>query len=252
MRRAAAAGTALLALLLSGCAAPSPLIDPPPGVAATVSQSRLDLSSGRLVVAVTSDGAADLLIERAELRSGYWLEPLEQSPRGAITVRAGRTVDVRVAPGELDCAADARPEHVARITTAQGVFELEAPDIYEHLDALHEQGCFAERVGDLRLEALSEDGDLVLAVPEGVIVEAVRATTLLTPTGPPVERGGGLMVPVQPSRCDAHSLAEDKAGTRIPVDVRLADGTTGQLTVVADDTLRVRILTWTREACALR
>lgn len=252
MRRAAAAGTALLALLLSGCAAPAVLIDPPPGVAATVSQSRLDLSSGRLVVAVTNEGASELVIERAELRSGYWLEPLAQSPPGAITVRAGRTVDVRVAPGELDCAADARPEHVARITTAQGVFELDAPDVSEQLAVLHEQGCLAERVGDLRLDALSEDGELVFAVPEGVIVEAVQATTLLTPTGAPVERDGGLLVPVQPSRCDAHALAEDKAGTRIPVEVRLADGTTGLLTVAADDALRVRILAWVREVCALR
>jgi hypothetical protein len=248
MRRAPAAGACLLALILSGCAAPAGLMAAPDGVTATASQSRLDLGTGRLVITVVNASDDELVIERAELLSTLWVEPLEQSPPGAVTIGAGRTVDVRVAPGELDCAADAPGEHSARLTTAHGVFEIDAPDVYEQLAALHEQGCLAERVGELRIVDLRDD-ELVLQVPDGVVVEGVRATTLLTPTGSPSASGDEATVRMRPSRCDAHALAEDKAGTRIPVAVRLEDGTAGELVVAADDALRASIQQWVRETC---
>lgn len=248
MRRVPAVGACLLALALSGCAASSALVEAPEGVTATASQSRLDLGTGRLVITVVNGGEDDLVIQRAELLSTLWLEPLEQSPPGAITIGAGRTVDVRVAPGDLDCAADAPGEHSARLTTAGGAFEIDAPDVYEQLAALHEQGCLAERVGDLRIVELRDD-ELVLGVPEGVAVEDVRATTLLTPVDAPAASGDEVTVRMRPSRCDAHALAEDKAGTRIPVEVRLDDGTTGELVVAADDTVRASIQEWVRETC---
>lgn len=248
MRRASAAGACLLALVLSSCAASSALVEAPEGVTATASQSRLDLGTGRLVITVVNGGEDVLVIERAELLSTFWVKPLEQSPPGAITIGAGRTVDVRVAPGDLDCAADATGQHSAHLTTAQGAFEIDAPDVYEHLAALHEQGCLAERVGDLRIVELRDD-ELVLAVPDGVIVEGVRATTLLTPTGSPSASGDEVTVRMLPTRCDAHALAEDKAGTRIPVAVRLEDGTSGELVVAADDALRASIQEWVRATC---
>ncbi|MET0161677.1 MAG: hypothetical protein ABW204_03405 [Microbacteriaceae bacterium] len=248
MRRAPAAGACLLALVLSGCAAPSALVAAPEGVTATASQSRLDLGTGRLVITVVNASDDELVIERAELLSTLWVEPLEQSPPGAVAIGAGRTVDVRVAPGELDCAADAPGEHSARLTTAHGAFEIDAPDVYEQLAALHEQGCLAERVGELRIVDLRDD-ELVLQVPDGAVVEGVRATTLLTPTGSPSASGDEVTVRMRPSRCDAHALAEDKAGTRIPVAVRLEDGTAGELVVAADDALRASIQQWVRETC---
>ena len=248
MRRAPAAGACLLALVLSSCAASSALVEAPEGVTATASQSRLDLGTGRLVITVVNASDDELVIERAELLSTLWAEPLEQSPPGAVTIGAGRTVDVRVAPGDLDCAADATGQHSAHLTTAQGAFEIDAPDVYGQLAALHEQGCLAERVGDLRIVELRDD-ELVLAVPDGVIVEGVRATTLLTPTGSPSASGDEVTVRMLPTRCDAHALAEDKAGTRIPVAVRLEDGTTGELVIAADDALRASIQEWVRETC---
>ncbi len=44
-----------------------------------------------------------------------------------------------------------------------------------------------------------------------------------------------------PNRCDAHALAEDKIGTRMPLYVTAPDGSTGRLVLAASDELRVQM-----------
>lgn len=94
----------------------------------------------------------------------------------------------------------------------------------------------------------------------GLTLRQVGETTLLRedparpwPSGVPVpaDRPAVFDLGVLPARCDAHALAEDKLGTRIPVRLE-AGGRTGTLRLDPAPEFTAAVYTFVRGACALR
>ncbi len=54
-----------------------------------------------------------------------------------------------------------------------------------------------------------------------------------------------------PNRCDAHALAEDKVGTRMPLYVTAPDGSTGRFVLAATDELRMQMYAFYSSYCGL-
>jgi hypothetical protein len=147
------------------------------------------------------------------------------------------------------------------------------------LDLLHDAACLVagvDAVVRLTAETLTAPdempgpADLLIAVdPTGaegtVVIDAVRSTTLLNPAGPDGTGAGELRlgialgadgpkdlhIPIVPNRCDAHALAEDKVGTRIPLYVTAPDGTAGRLVLDAGDGLRAQMYAFYSAFCEL-
>ncbi|MEO8263236.1 MAG: hypothetical protein ABI566_11780, partial [Pseudolysinimonas sp.] len=96
-------------------------------------------------------------------------------------------------------------------------------------------------------------------------IDSIHSTTLLNPAGPDgigvAELDLGIVIdadsppevriPIVPNRCDAHALAEDKVGTRMPLYITLDDGTTGRLVLSADDELRGEMYAFYSAFCGL-
>jgi len=141
-------------------------------------------------------------------------------------------------PGGLDTPA------AVRLTLADGTeHELPAPDPYSSLTGAHNQDCLQQSmdaVAAITLPAgleVSADGRSavvnIAVTPMGgdgnMILEAIGTTTLITeaPGNPwprQVRIAGSdapsvLELQIVPMRCDAHALAEDKVGTRLPLDI---------------------------------
>lgn len=196
---------------------------------------------------------------------------------------AGRALDLRVELGGWDCTVDGEaPLEVALTLTDGRAAVLPASDPTRVIPGLHELGCLAQAVGaivDLRSSAVESDqaaghpATLVLsAEPTGaagsVRIESVRSTTLVAPfdgvsgvgvLALGVELGADgpaeVRIPLVPNRCDPHALAEDKVGTRIPLDVTVtaADGTetSGRIVLSADDAMRTALHGFYASFCAL-
>jgi hypothetical protein len=55
-----------------------------------------------------------------------------------------------------------------------------------------------------------------------------------------------------PARCDAHGLAEDKAGTRFPLEVEVAGARSGQLRLEPPPEFTAAVYGFVRSACSLQ
>ena len=84
------------------------------------------------------------------------------------------------------------------------------------------------------------------ARPDGIGVNRLDLGVTVSAAGPPEIR-----VPIVPNRCDAHALAEDKIGTRMPLYVTLPDGTSGRLVLAASDELRAQMYAFYSAYCGL-
>jgi hypothetical protein len=140
------------------------------------------------------------------------------------------------------------------------------------LATLHRGDCFAARaagIATLAFRSITPAGGrtatLTLDVrpgpdaARGVEVVRVLPTTLLSPTGSRTEwavgrRIGSDLAPIAlaavPTRCDLHAIAEDKVGSVLPALLRLPDGTTGLVQVVAPAAVRNDVLRWVSDTCA--
>jgi hypothetical protein len=91
-----------------------------------------------------------------------------------------------------------------------------------------------------------------------LVIERIEETTLLAEAGQPpwprsvTVRAGGdpaeVRLGIRPSRCDPHAVAEDKVGTLLPLQVRVA-GREGILKIDAGNQLRGRIYDFVTKAC---
>ena len=98
------------------------------------------------------------------------------------------------------------------------------------------------------------------AADSGLTLRQVEETTLLRedparpwPDGVPIpaDRPEVFELGVLPARCDAHALAEDKLGTRIPVQLEVG-GRSGTVRLEPAPEFTAAVYAFVREACALR
>ncbi len=276
--RAAVVGCVAVGALLAGCA---PGVPAEPPFTVTVVQPRTGIAMGIIAMQVTNTGDETIAVASAELDSDYLGAPLVWDGE-PVTLAPGRAVDLRVSLDTWDCDTDAAADATATIGYSiegggSGTATVQAPDTTIVLPGLWQGACLAERVAeviDLRAVALESSGavgdvgELVLSTePTGadgaVEIHSVESTTLLAPfdgvSGVPtvpleVELGVGgppeVRIPFVPNRCDAHALAEDKIGTRIPLQVTVGD-LSGRLVLPATDELRAEMYEFYGAYCAL-
>lgn len=277
-RRGAGVALAGAALLLAGCA---PTVPAEPPFTVTVVQPRTGIAMGVIAMQVANTGDKTIEVASAELGSDVLGEPLvwDGTP---VTLEPGRAVDLRVKLDTWDCSASDEAAATATVGYSiegggSGTATVDAPDPTIALPGLWQEACLAERVAevvDLRSVALESSGEvgevgtLVLSTePTGadgsVVVHTVESTTLLAPfdgaSGVPTvtleaSLGGDgpaeLRIPFVPNRCDAHALAEDKIGTRIPLQVTVGE-LSGRLILPASDELRAQMYEFYGAYCGL-
>lgn len=270
---------------LAACSAPAgPPSPSPPAAAALRSvsvrllQYRSDIGPHRLQLQVVNGSAQALVVRRARLlTSGYRTAPTWRDSVPA-EIPPGATVDLPAALGPATCARAGTPRAELTITgtgTGPGTTRtvtVPTVDANGTLATLHRGDCFAQRaarVATFAFTALTPrsgtTASLTLQVrpgpdaAEGVTVERVLPTTLLSPTGSRNDWMVGRRVGVAhdpivldavPTRCDLHAIAEDKLGSVLPVSVRLRDGSSGLLQVVAPLAVKNDVLRWVSDTCA--
>lgn len=276
------AAVAVVALGLTACD-PAPANEVPDGVRISVYQPRPDVPKNRIAIEVHNDGDAAVTITGARLRSSYFAESFDWEPDRTATVLPGYAVDLRVEIPRTAICDDAPAEHSVvfdwRRGDEAGAGTVAPEDPFEVLDLLHDAACLVAGVDEVvRLtaetltapDAMPAPADLLIAVdPTGaegtVVIDAVRSTTLLNPAGADgvgvgelrlgIELGAHgpneVRIPIVPNRCDAHALAEDKIGTRIPLYVTAPDGTAGRLVLDAGDGLRAQMYAFYTAFCGL-
>lgn len=273
LRRAPARwGTAAaVALVLAGCA-PAP----PPGVTASLVQPRTDVADHRMAIQVRNDGSGPVEVRAARLTSEVFTAPTAWTDDSA-TVHPGRALDLRVDIPPARCVEAPDPASVTLEFATGATIELEATDPYGLLTRFAAEACVAasiERIAALGPAELDVPGgarpaELVLPVRTtgergSFTIVAALGTTLLqpavdgigvpeAPVGVVVEHGGPteLRIPLVPNRCDAHALAEDKIGTRIPLVVATDRIERGNYVVPAPPPLRERMYAFFSEYCGL-
>lgn len=142
-----------------------------------------------------------------------------------VALEAAKVATIRMAP-ELEVSADGRTAVVRLLMTPRP----KPRDGGGAADA-GATGLVIDRIEETTLLAESP----VAPWPRGVT---------LRPGAPPSE----LRLGIRPARCDPHAVAEDKVGTLLPLQVRVA-GRQGVLKIDSGDKLRVRIYEFVTTAC---
>jgi len=263
--------------------------DPPPpdtvpdGVHISVYQPRPDVPKNRMAIQVHNDGTEPLTITDAVLNSSYFSDPLVWGPDRTATVAPGYAVDLRVdIPTEAVCddaPAEQRVIFGWTVGDDSGIGRVTPDDPFHLLDLLHDAACLivsVDEVAELTAVSLTPPAampgpaDLLISVePTGadgtVTLDTIHSTTLLNPAGTDgigvseldlgiaIDKDGPpeVHIPIVPNRCDAHALAEDKIGTRMPLYVTAPDGSTGRLVLSASDALRSQMYAFYSAFCGL-
>jgi len=250
--------TLLLATLaLAGCS--TPLDTLPEGVEILVFQNRSDYSTRTLVIGVVNGSTEPLELDRVEFSSPRF-DDTAVWDRGT-TVRAGGQVDLRVPLPVSVCGVSGAPSIRVMFTTASGMdgaATVTPVDSRDRLDEISREECLVKDVARLASITISRDVDWAAGAhaPATVrlevertdaagdlTIDAVHQTVLLSlvdanPDAPKFV----------PARCDPHAVAEDKLGTVFAVDVTV-DGTSGTISVAADDETRVEIYDYIADYC---
>ncbi|MGQ7297229.1 hypothetical protein [Quadrisphaera sp. KR29] len=216
----------------------------PRGLSADLVQQRADLETGRIQVELSLDaGSAGVEVRGVRLRSGAFPDA---APGAGVQLQPGATVDVAVALGApAACggaqsrdpgAEDAAPlPAVADLALADGsTAALELPDTGRYLARAHAEACTAAAAAavvparwdpvwtttgtgaDLRAVGVLHLGPV--AAGSTAALEGIGSTPLFhwrLPGGPVRLAGGAsadVAVVLEPARCDAHAVADDKRG----------------------------------------
>ena len=272
-RRAATVSVvAVAAVALTGCSSPGAATTPRPtalpGVSVRVVQYRSDIPLRHVQLEVVNGSGHGVVVTAASLSGSGWSPGLRWSGDDPAEVRAGTTVDLPAALTTASCAARSGLSAVLRLSDGT-TRTVPAVDSHGTLARLHAQDCFgqtAARTATFAFEGFRPDGrtaEIALGVrggpdvARGLTVERVLPTTLLSPrsgdetwpVGRRLTASGTVTLRTVPTRCDLHAVAEDKVGTVLPVQVRLADGRRGTVDAVAPKALKDRILAWVVRAC---
>jgi hypothetical protein len=167
----------------------------------------------------------------------------------------GRTIDLRTAFGEPDCAAQPAPAAVRlTVTRPDGtVEELRVPLVGDDLDVVHREECAAAAVlavAGIGLTGLAATGDsvtgTVVLTRAGdddravAVVDARRSVVLdLAVEGLPLELGPGEQratagVRFTAASCEPHVLAETKQPFVFPLSVAVGDAEPVPVTLPVD------------------
>jgi hypothetical protein len=178
-------------------------------------------------------------------------------------------------PGATPGAAGARVS--LRLATTEGTVPVPATapaaDPFGVLARNNSELCLAREASavatitlDPELEVAADGRTAVVRLllqprPAGfgeLVIDRIEETTLLAEAGQApwprsvtVRAGGApaqVRLGIRPSRCDPHAVAEDKVGTLLPLQVRVA-GREGILKIDAGSQLRARIYDFVTKAC---
>ncbi|MGY1680707.1 hypothetical protein [Geodermatophilus sp. SYSU D01176] len=221
----------------------APALPPVPGLDAEVVRHRTDVPvPGRVHVRVTDTGDRPFTVTAVAIDSPGFA-PLPPTALTAV-FEPGRTIDLRTAYGEPDCAAQPGPV-AARLTVVRpdgAVEELRVPLAGDDLDVVHREACAATgvlAVADVGLTGLAAAGDSVTgsvvlsrAGDDGRAVTVVdaRGSVVLdvAVAGLPLELGPGeeratAEVAFTAASCDPHVLADTKQPFVFPLWVAVGD-----------------------------
>lgn len=269
--------------LVSGCQATRSPVEPPQGLKVSIYQPRLDISTNRIAIKFHNDGAEPLKITAATLTSNFFANDFVWTPGRTAIVQPGFAIDLRVEIPPVDSCDEGKSANSLRFDWSMGEVSgtsaVIPKDTYSILERLHDNGCFIaamNTVATLTAVSLTPPSEkqtpatlLISIAPTGekgtLTIDSVGSSTLLRPAdsagigsakldlGVVISANGPreITIPIVPNRCDAHGLAEDKVGTRIPLFVTLPDGTKGRFVLPASDQLRAEIYSFYSSFCGL-
>jgi hypothetical protein len=272
-------GAALL-LGLAACASAAPSEDLPDGVSVRLVQQRSDVALHQAQVEITNGTESTLSIEALSVSDPRFESDADRVLQRASVIAPGSTVGIRIQlPGP---ACDVPDDGASTVEFSwhagdrSGVARADLPDALDFLPAMHERECVADALGDAAavsftsFEAGAGGGVGILTLEVlptgagGATIDAIRPTNLLgfgaAGTGPDAELplqiqlAAGDTAPrdveiaLEPFRCDAHAVQEDKRGTIFTVDVTVA-GEAGQIELAASADMRAEILNAVADYC---
>lgn len=251
----------------------------PSGVTVDLHQFRSDRASRTLAIELHNGSNVDLTIIGATYSSSAFASPAVW-PKESSTIPAGVTRALRVTLADSVCAPATAPLDRVSITfrlpsNETGAAILTPEDPYGSLPRIAGEDCGAAAVGevvslegtDVRVVGTGSASIAYLRVqvrPIGTGAETVRieriAPSLLvtSPAGEgwPLDRiieasetASTFELPIVPNRCDPHAVAEDKVGTRLPVEAITDDGVRRRFPLALSQGTRELILGFVAEYC---
>ncbi|KQQ94513.1 hypothetical protein ASF62_10540 [Leifsonia sp. Leaf325] len=255
-------------------------------VEAAVVQGRTDYTRGVFSMAITNTGAEALTILDAVYSSPRFAEAAERTG-DPVALASGQRIDLRAPIPPLACdaaAADGTGEiGTIDLTVTDGSSDaaptelsLVPTDPNETVDRLLREGCLVHDVDAvvtvapptaLRVEGTGADArafiDLTFA-PTGAdgsaTFTAVRSTTLMSPAdgadgwplGFTVDAASGVRdvtLPMRPTRCDPHALADDKVGTVLVIDATTSTGREGRYLLPLPPAVKAQVYEYITVVC---
>lgn len=271
---AEAALAAAASLVLAACV---PVAAPPPsvrGVAVRLLQYRSDIAPHRVQLEVVNGSPSSLVVTRARLVGSRYRAAPSWSDRTPAEIPAGATVDLPAAVGTATCGSTPRPRAELTLAAEGRTATVVVPvaDSHATLAALHDGDCFAQRaarVARIVFRSIAPAGGRTAAITldvrpgrdaaTGLEIVRVLPTTLLSPTRSRTEWDlgrrtgtgrGTIVLEAVPTRCDLHAIAEDKLGSVLPALLRLSDGSSGLVQVVAPPDVKNAVTRWVSDTCA--
>ncbi|KQX07393.1 MULTISPECIES: hypothetical protein [unclassified Leifsonia] len=280
---------ALAASVLSGCsgAAPPPSASPPSFSAeAAIVQGRTDYTRGVFSMAITNTGDGPLTIVDAAYTSPRFAEAAERTGE-SVTLAAGQRIDLRSPIPPLACdsaAADGTGEiGTIELMVTDGSPDAEPTELSlvptdpnNTVDRLLREGCLVNDVDDvvaiapptaLRVDGSGADAeafiDLTLTPTGGTgsaTFTGVRSTTLMSPadgadgwplgfTADAASAVRDITLPMRPTRCDPHALADDKVGTVLVIDATTSTGREGRYLLPLPPTVKAEVYEYITTVC---
>jgi hypothetical protein len=195
-------------------------------------QTRSDTPVDKIEIQVRNGTDRAVTVDRAELRSSRltgtatWDEPVE--------IPAGAAVDLKVQLPDPVCDGPAEDQVLLQVDGRQ--LSVAAADAMGQLTEYVDRRCFqlaVDATASLEVLRVTSSGLRIRVEPGSAKVGEVGTTPLFRPVDPrvlalqPGRRAQVRDLELEPNRCDAHALGEDKQGTYFPVRVRIVDGSTG-------------------------
>jgi hypothetical protein len=229
---------------LAACSAPTPR------VSTVVYQTRSDTPLNKIEIQVQNDGEKPVTVDFAQLSSPslagtpQWNEPVE--------IPAGAAMDLKVALPEANCGGQGDAQVQLRVDGM--TVTMAADDKLGQLAKYIDNDCLRQAVEqemDMRIAAIDDEGLVIEGSTGEVQVGELGTTILFRPVNPAAISQGRARVALQPNRCDAHALAEDKQGTYFPLAVTLPDGRSGTYTLGVDQQMRQQLYSLYARQCGL-
>lgn len=271
---------AAVILGLAACASAAPSEDLPEGVSVRLVQQRSDVALHQAQVEITNGTDSTLSVEALSVTDPRFESDADRVLQRTSVIAPGSTVGIRIQlPGpacDVPDEGSSTVEFSWRLDDREGVARADLPDALDFLPAMHARECVADALGEAAavsftsFEAGAGGGVGILTLEVlptgagGAIIDAIRPTNLLgfgaAGTGPDAELplqiqlAAGDTAPrdveiaLEPFRCDAHAVQEDKRGTIFTVDVTVA-GEAGQIELAASADMRAEILNAVADYC---